>query len=183
MKNQEYKFGSFFWRITAAHMSTYMLMGIIASTLMNYEELFTNSLISCYFRPYNSPWIAAGPGLQIFRGLIFSMALWYFKENFLDTNYGWLKLWGLLIGLSILSTTGPPPGSIEGFIYTKIPIADQAMGYLEVVPQTGLFALLVYYWYKNPKKIWNIISTVLVVLIILMSLMGVLATLGKLQVS
>jgi hypothetical protein len=183
MENLEYKFGTFFWRITASHMITYMLMGIIASTLLDYDELFSNTLISCFFRPMDSPWIPAGPALQIIRGLIFSMALWYFKENFLHTNYGWLKLWGLLIGLSILSTTGPPPGSIEGFIYTKIPVADQAKGYLEVVPQTGFFALLVCYWYKNPKRIWNIISTVLVVLIILMSLMGVLATLGKLQVS
>jgi len=183
MKNQEYQFGTFFWRITAAHMITYMMMGIIASTLLDYEELFSNTLISCFFRPMDSPWIAAGPGLQIIRGLIFAMALWYFKENFLHTKHGWFKLWGLLIGLSILSTTGPPPGSIEGFIYTKIPVADQVKGYFEVVPQTGLFAVLVCYWYKKPKKAWNIISAVLVALIILMSLMGVLASLGKIQVT
>jgi len=183
MKIQEYKFGTFFWRITAAHMITYMMMGIIASSLLNYEELFSNSLIACYFRPYDSPWITAGPGLQIFRGLIFAVALWYFKENFLHTKHGWLKLWGLLIGLSILSTTGPPPGSIEGIIYTKIPIADQVKGYLEVVPQTGLFALLVFYWYEKPGKAWNIVSTILVAMIILMSLMGVLASLGKIQVT
>jgi len=182
MQNQQYSFGTFFWRITSAHMVTYFLMGIIAASFLDYEDLFSNTLISCFFRPYDSPWITAGAGLQIVRGLVFAVALWYFKENFLFEKYGWLKLWGLLIGLSILSTTGPPPGSIEGFIYTKIPVADQIIGYLEVVPQTGLFSLIVCFWYKRPKKAWNIISVVLVILIMFMSLMGVLARLGIIEV-
>lgn len=182
MENRQYTFGTFFWRITAAHMITYMLMGLIASNLLNYKDLFSNTLIACFFRPYDSPWITAGAGLQIFRGLVFALALWYFKEGFLFKKHGWLKLWGLLIGLSILSTTGPPPGSIEGFIYTKIPVLDQIKGYLEVVPQTGLFSLMLCFWYEKPKKAWNIISVVLVILIMLMSFMGVLASLGILEV-
>jgi hypothetical protein len=85
--------------------------------------------------------------------------------------------------LSILSTAGAPPGSIEGFIYTKIPVSDQVRGYLEIVPQTGFFAIFVYYWYEKPKKAWNILSIVLVVMIILMSLLGVLASMGIIEVT
>lgn len=181
METQQTKFGTFFWRITAAHMVTYMIMGILAASLLDYQNLFENTLMSCFYRPFDSPWIASGPGLQFVRGLIFALALWSFKESFLHKKHGWLKLWGLLVGLSILSTAGAPPGSIEGFIYTKIPVTDQIIGYLEVVPQTGFFALIVCMWYNKPKALWNIISAILVVLIMLMSLMGVLASLGIIQ--
>ena len=175
MVNQPYKFPIFFWRITAAHMITYFLMGIIASNLLDYESIFNDSGM---YRPYDSPWITAGPGLQVIRGLIFASALWFFKEQFLFQKYGWLKLWGLIVGLCILSTCGAPAGSIEGFIYTRIPFADQVKGYLEIVPQTGLFALFVCYWYEHPKKTWNILAIILVILIFFMSLMGTLVRLG-----
>ena len=182
MENQHHNFSTFFWRITAAHMITYMIMGLIAANLFNYRDLFENTLLSCIYRPFDSPWIAAGPGLQIIRGLIFALALWFFKDNFLHQNHGWLKLWGLLVGLSILSTTGAPPGSIEGFIYTKIPFLDQVTGYFEVGIQTFLFSLAVWYWYAQPRKLWNVIAGILVVLILFMSTMGVLAASGIIEV-
>jgi hypothetical protein len=83
---------------------------------------------------------------------------------------------GALIGLSVLSTTAAASGSIEGFIYTTIPINKQVIGYLEVLPQTLLFSLIVYYWYKSPKMAWQIISIVLVSLILLMTVMGIYMT-------
>jgi hypothetical protein len=182
MENRHYTFGTFFWRITAAHMITYMLMGIIAVNLLNYKDLFENSLLSCLYKPLDSPWIASGPGLQVFRGLVFSLALWYFKENFLYQKYGWLKLWGLIVGLSILSTAGATPGSIEGFIYTKVPVYDQVKGYLEIMPQTLFFSMIVCGWYMHPKKIWNILSVVFILLILLLSLLGFLAASGNIAV-
>ena len=180
MENHQYKFGTFFWRIASSQIVTYTIMGIIASTLMNYKEIFDSSET---YRAYDSPWIAAGPGLQVIRGFIFALALWYFKENFLFQKYGWLKLWGLVVGLSILSTTAAAPGSIEGFIYTTIPFVDQVKGYLEVVPQTGMFSFIVCYWYAHPRKAWNILSVILVGLVIFMSTMGVLAASGVITVS
>lgn len=179
MENRTYSFGTFFWRVTATHMITYFIMGVLASTMLNYQEVFDNS---SYLRPYNSPWIAAGPMLQIIRGLIFSLALWFFKENFLYKKNGWLRLWGLVVGLSILSTAAAASGSIEGFIYTTTPWIDQIRGYLEIVPQTGMFAFLLCFWYEKPKKIWNILAIISVVLMVIMSLMGVLATVGIIEV-
>ena len=98
----------------------------------------------------------------------------------LEASYGWLKLWALLVGLCILSTSAAAPGSIEGFIYTSIPIQKQLYGYFEVLPQTLLFSLIVYYWYKNPRKSWNIIAAILVGLIVLMSVLGMVAAGRKL---
>ena len=179
MENDSYKFGTFFWRISASHILTYFIMGVIASNLLDYKEVFDNSET---YRSYDSPWLAAGMSLQIIRGLIFSLALWFFKNNFIHQKYGWLKLWGLIVGLSILSTAAAAPGSIEGFIYTTVPWSDQVKGYLEVVPQVGLFSFLVCKWYEHPKKLWNILSIIVVLLIVFMSIMGVLAASGIITV-
>lgn len=180
MENQQLTFGTFFWRITASHMITYFIMGIIASNLLNYEEIFNSSET---YRPYDSPWIAAGPMLQVIRGLVISVVLWFFKDNFLFQKNGWIKLWGLLVGLSVLSTAAAPAGSIEGFIYTSTPILDQVKGYFELIPQIGLFAFFLCYWYEQPRKSWNIIAVIMVGLTVLLSIMGVLAASGIIQVS
>ena len=173
------KFPVFFWRITSSHMISYFVMGVIAATSLNYREAFESDNLSCLMRPFDSPWIAAGPTLQIIRGLIFSLALWYFKNVFLFEKYGWLKLWGLVVGLSILSTTGAAPGSIEGMIYTKIPVWDQMKGYLEVMPQTLAFSSMVFYWFKHPKRIWNIVSIIIVSLIVFFGIMALLMQVGS----
>jgi hypothetical protein len=168
-------FRTFFWRITSAHVITYFLAGALTFYFLDYRDLFETPPFSCFMKPTNSTSVAAGPALQLIRGVIFSMALWPFRDILLKTKYGWLKLWGLLIGLSILSTTAAAPGSIEGFIYTTIPIRKQVIGYLEVIPQTMLFSLIVFYWYEKPKKAWQVISIILVLFILLVSLLGLIA--------
>jgi len=176
METKNLTFGTFFWRISASHMVTYFIAGILAYNLLNYKELFDTDPLSCYMRSTDSAWISAGPALQIIRGLIFSLVLWPFRSIILDNKKGWLKLWILIIGLSILSTTAACPGSIEGMFYTVIPFKTQIIGYLEVVPQTCLFSVFVVLWYHYPKKIWNILSIIFVTLIILMSAMGIFAS-------
>ena len=168
------EFGIFFWRIMSVHVVTYFLAGLMAFYLLDYGNSFQKPPFSYFMKPVNSAAVAAGPALQVIRGLIFSLALFPFRNTFLHTGYGWLKLWGLLIGLSILSTTAAGPGSIEGFIYTTIPISQQISGYLEVVPQTLLFSILVCYWYQSPGIVWRILSIILVVIVFLLSLLGVM---------
>lgn len=168
------QFRIFLWRITAAHIITYFFAGACAYYFLNYKELLETPPFSSFMKPMNSLAVAAGPALQLIRGFIFSIALWSFMDTFLKTRYGWLKLWGLLLGLSILSTTAAAPGSVEGFIYTTIPIKKQIIGYVEVFPQTLLFSLIVFYWYQNPKKAWHIISIILVSSILLLSMLAVI---------
>ena len=175
METRKIKFSTFFWRVTSSHVISYFIVGLIAGILLDYKEAFQNPPFSYFMRPVDSPWVAAGPMLNIIRGLIFSVVLWFFKESFLYKKYGWLKLWVLVVGLCILSTTGPAPGSIEGVIYTKIPVADQFRGYFEVLPQTLLFALFVNYWYIKPHKGWNIISVILMIIIFILCTMGLIA--------
>jgi len=145
-------FRTFLWRITSAHVVTYFLAGLMAFYLLNYGDMFEKAPYTYFMKPANSPAVAAGPALQVIRGVIFSLALWPFRNIFLNTKYGWLKLWGLLIGLSILSTTAAGPGSVEGYIYTTIPVRQQIAGHLEVLPQPCFFQSLFTIGIKIPKK-------------------------------
>ena len=61
--------GRFFLRVSACHMVTYFVAGILAFTLLDYETAFRTEHFACWMRPTSSKWIALGPGLQQIRGL------------------------------------------------------------------------------------------------------------------
>ncbi len=168
-------FGRFFLRVTACHMVTYTIAGILAFYLADYQHSFASEHLACYMLPTSSKWVAAGPGLQVVRGLVFALCLYPFRRVFLEEPRGWLKLWGLLVGLVILSTAGPAPGSIEGMIYTKIPVRDQILGLHETLGQTLAFSILLVLWYRRPHRAWGIVLSLATVLVLLMSLAGALA--------
>jgi len=170
MKASDVGFGRFFFRITACHMVTYMVVGFMAYTIMDYPSQFNDEcsiMIST-----DSPRVALGPALQVFRGLIFAIVLYPFRRVFLDERLGWLKLWGLFLGLAIFSTAGPTAGSVEGMIYTKLPIAGQIIGLWEVVLQTFAMSVLMVFWSRRPSRAWAVVMSVLVALVVLMSVAG-----------
>lgn len=148
---------------------TYFVDGIFAYTLLDYRSLFEASAI---LRPINSDWVAAGPSLQVIRGLIFAVVLYPFRQVFLGDRRGWLKLWGLFLGLAILSITAPASGSVEGVIYTTLSPAEHFLGLPEVVLQTLAISVLVVVWHRRPHRAWNIVMVVLTAAVILMILAG-----------
>jgi hypothetical protein len=145
----------FTWRVTAAHMATYMAAGFVAFNLLDYATLWETEGMA-HYRSLDSAWVAAGPGAQIVRGLILSLVLYPFRTVFLGAPGGWLKLWALLVGIGILSTYAAAPGSIEGVLYTKIPVSDLVMGNFEVVGQTLAFSLILVFWTRRPSRWWDI---------------------------
>jgi hypothetical protein len=148
---------------------------------MEYEKQFATDSLSVIMKSIDSPWVAVGPALQIFRGFIIALVLYPFKDVFLSSKYGWLKLWLLIIGLSYLSTIGPTFGSFEGYLYTKANLSDHLLGIPEMLLYTFLFSFFVCFWYKKPGKAWTIISIIFVVLIMIMSALGALSSLGILN--
>jgi hypothetical protein len=169
------RFGRFFLRVTACHMVTYFVAGILAYTLLDYPTAFRSEHLACWVRPTTSKWVAAGPGLQWIRGLVFAVVLYPFRRVFLEGERGWLRLWGLLLGLGILSTYGPAPGSVEGLLYTTIPPFDQVKGLSEIVGQSLAFSILLVAWCRRPHKAWGVVLYTLTVLVVLMSGAGALA--------
>jgi hypothetical protein len=86
-------------------------------------------------------------------------------------------MWWLLVALGILSAFGPTPGSVEGFIYTVIPIPQQMSGWLEVVPQALLLSVILFYWVNHPEKRWlNWVMGVIFVGMLLLPILGLLAS-------
>ena len=163
----------YFWQIMYAHTIAYFIAGIFAVVVMNYRELYATEIISSFMHPVDTPIVALGPFLQIFRGIIIALILLPLRKIFFEEKYGLLKLGLIVIGLSLLSTIGPTIGSFEGYIYTKIPYMYQILGYPEALIYVALFIgiLAVSKKYAH-KKVVTILSIVIMVLICLMSIMG-----------
>lgn len=173
MKNI-YPLKKFIWRVTASHIISYFIAGVLALFLMKYKQLFASEALSCYMRPVDSTWVAAGPGLQFIRGIVISVVLYPFCDKILNSKSGLLYLWGLILGLSFLSTIGPAPGSLEGIIYTKLPFQYHLVGIPETLLSTFLFSWFLTAWYKKETKLFKVVSIVLVILIMFFSLAGAL---------
>lgn len=175
MKTTTHSFSIFLWRVSALHIISYFVIGIVSMSVFTYKELFAFGNLGTFMKPLDSPWVALGPGLQVFRGIIFALVLWPFQSIFINEKYGWLKLWTLFIGLGILATFGPSMGSVDGFIYTTIPIKHQLLFLPELLSQSLLLSISIYFWYQKPKRMYTIISIVFVTLIFLMSIAGFLS--------
>jgi hypothetical protein len=171
----------YFWQVTYAHAIAYFIAGIFAVLVINYRDLYATDIISSFMHPVDSPIVALGPVLQIFRGILIALILLPLRKTFFEEKNGLIKLGIIIIGLSLLSTIGPTIGSFEGYIYTKVPYLYQILGYPEAVIYVLLFIgiLAVSKKYEH-KKIITVLSIVIMVLIGSMSIMGFLSAKGLL---
>jgi hypothetical protein len=152
MDNPQPRFLGLAARTIVCHSLTYFMMGALAFHFLNYADLLSRP--NSGFRPITDPWLMAGPLLQPLRGLIFALVFYPLRECLFGKKYGWLLMGWMLIALGILSTFAAPPGSIEGMIYTTVPIRFQLRGWLEIVPQALLLSALLCYWVNHPAKKW-----------------------------
>jgi hypothetical protein len=120
-----------------SHTLTYFIMGVLAAHFLNYAALMSRP--ESGMRPITDPWVMAGPLFQPLRGMIFALVFYPLRDCLFGKKYGWLLMGWILIALGILSTFGAASGSIEGMIYTPVPIRIQLRGWLEVVPQACCF--------------------------------------------
>lgn len=166
-------FPTFFVRVTAVHAVTYTIAGLIASNLFDYEGLWQTEAFANH-RPFDSPWIALGPSLQVLRGVVFATVLWPFREVLLDRPGGARRLWALLVGVGILSTYAASMGSIEGLLYTRTPLLTHLRGLPEVVAQAGAFSWALVAWYRHPHRAWGVVFGVLFALVLTTGVLGLL---------
>ena len=136
------------------HTVTYFIMGLLASTLLDYASFFAESSLNGMMRPTNDPWVMVGPLFQPVRGLLFGLIFYLLREPFFDKKNGWLVLWFVLAGIGIFSTFGPSPGSIEGMLYTIFPLWVHLRGLPEVLLQSLFLSLILVYWVNHPQKKW-----------------------------
>ncbi|MDX2361771.1 MAG: hypothetical protein QNK23_13260 [Crocinitomicaceae bacterium] len=170
----------FVWRIASAHTIAYFIAGIYAITFLNYDELFNTGSLS-FMRDTDSAWVAAGPGLQLLKGVLVGLVLYPFKAVFTESNKGWLKFWILIFGLSYILPLSAAIGSFEGVIYTTISLKTHFLGLPEILLYATIFSAILWGWYKKPLKAFNIVAIILVSVIVLLSTMGVLSSIGFIQ--
>jgi len=155
------------------HTVTYFIMGILALTLLEYKTAFEAPITREYMRSVDDPIIALGPALQSIRGILFAVVFYLLRDILFGRRNGWLIMWVMLVSLGILSTFGAAPGSVEGLLYTKMPVGLQISGWLEVMTQALLLSVILYYWVNHPEKKWLAwVLGIVFVLVIIFSIMG-----------
>lgn len=148
----------FVLRALACHVATYFVAGIAAMRLADYATLFARPVVLGFaLRPV---W----PALR-------------------TSPRGWLALWGLLVGLAGLGATGAAPGSLEGIVYTVLPLDFHLRGWPEVLAQTLAFAWLLHRWERSPSRWLAVPVIATAALAIVASALGVAAALGLLPPS
>ena len=153
-------------KVTIYHVFTYIVCGIIFSTLFNYSELFNEGCMQYYMHPVDSTNTMMGPLFQVIRGVIFGMVLLLLREYIRTEKLGFLKLYALIFVFGIINTPGPAPSSIEGMIYTQVPWMVHLKGAPEIMVQTFLFAWMVSGIDKPKKRLDETIRKALVATVI-----------------
>src|SRR5512136_287827 len=115
-------FASIVIKTAVAHSVTYVIAGLLAYTVFNYPRLFAETELRYFMRQTSDPLLRLGPLFQPLRGIIFGIAFFILRKSFFIESDGWLLMWITLVCLSILSTFGPTTASIEGMIFTKLPL-------------------------------------------------------------
>ena len=139
--------------VTLVHCLTYFICGVIFSNLMRYSWWWQQPVICDYFRDFGGTSNILGPFVQIIRGLLFAFVLLPFRTFFIEKKHGWLYMWLLFLGIGIIGPMSAAPSSIEGIVYSKLPLVFHFIGWPEIMSQTLLFCILVFrYLTKKEEK-------------------------------
>lgn len=159
------------------HTVTYFVVGWLAYTFVDYSAKYADPNLKMYMRQTTDPWVMAGPLFQPLRGVLFGLIFYLLRDVVFAKKNGWLILWCVLVIAGILSTFGPSPGSIEGILYTIVPLPLHLMGLPEVLLQSFLLSAIVYYWVNHPEKRWlTWLMVALFVVVMLLPILGLFAS-------
>lgn len=141
----------FIIKITAVHVLTYMICGIMAMFLFNYSS----SISELGMRDTHSLIVGLAPLFQIIRGCLFGLVFWLIKDTWMSRKNGWIIMWLLILILGVFNTPATSPGSIEYFIYYEIAPGTwmiELKGMIEILIQTFLFSILSFHFSKPRIK-------------------------------
>jgi hypothetical protein len=149
------EFFIFVFKCMVIHALTYWILGIIFSNLFDYKKLFETEIIRDYMKSYDSGHLIYGALSQVIRGVLFGIVFWPFRAFLIGKKFGWLYMWGVLVIVGIINTPAASPSSIEGVLYTKVPLWYHFLGLPEVVIQTLLFSILLLKWDRKRMDVLN----------------------------
>ena len=159
-----------------SHTITYFLVGVLAFLSLDYAKtVYSDPSVAASSRPVSDPMVMAGPLFQPIRGVLFGVVFYLLRESFFRRSRGWLILWVTLVVIGILGQFTGGLGSIEGLVYSRVPVLFQLLLLPEVIVQTFLLSVLLFYWINNPKKWLNWVLGILFFLILFFPALGLLA--------
>jgi hypothetical protein len=136
------------------HQVTYIVMGLLASTILDYTRFFAESSLNVMMRQVNNPWVMAGLLFQPIRGILFGIVFYLLREPFFGRKNGWLLMWLTLVVIGIIGPFGPTPGSLEGMLFTTFPWSVHLRALPEVLLQSLLLSSILFYWVNHPQSRW-----------------------------
>jgi hypothetical protein len=159
------------------HTLTYFVIGASAFYFFNYSERHASTILRSFMRQSDDPLVRAGPLFQPLRGILFGFIFYLLRDVFFLENNGWLVIWATLVVIGIISTFAPAPGSIEGFIYTKLtPNKSGIGGMVEVLIQSFLLSVITYYWVNHSELVWlNWVLGIFFMISMALPILGLLA--------
>ncbi len=129
---------------------TYFRIGMAAFWSFGCTRKSAEPGVRSLMRQTDEPLVMAGPLYQPIRGLLFGLVFYLLREPLFGAMTGWLVLWLVLVVL----TFGPAPGSVEGMVYTTLPLRFHLESLPEIVAQALALAALSWYWVNRPAKRW-----------------------------
>ena len=162
-------------KAVATHTTTYFILGLLASTVFDYGGLYADTSLNLLMRQTTHPLVMAGPLFQPIRGILFGIVFFLLRDIVFRKKNGWLVMWIILVLVGIIGPFGPTPGSIEGMIYTIVPVGIQLTGLPEVLLQSFFLVVLLFYWVNHPKKAWlSWVMGIAFLLVMLLPILGLL---------
>ncbi len=158
------------------HTVTYFIMGLLASTILDYTRFFAESDLNLMMRSTADPWVMVGPLFQPLRGILFGIVFYLLREPLFNKKNGWLLMWIVLVVVGIIGTFGPSPGSLEGMLYTVFPLWVHLRGLPEVLLQSLSLSAILFYWVNHPQRWLNWVMGSAFLVLMSFPILGLLAT-------
>lgn len=141
----------FYIKVALIHTLTYFIFGLLFSNIFDYSTIYSYNVVNNFMRNFDSPLILLGPFLQPIRAIFIAIAL-YPIRNTIATKFGFLKLWIILVFIGIIATPAASPSSLEGIIYTHLPLEYHLISLPELLLQTLTFSILLWALELFPHK-------------------------------
>ncbi|MGE5585768.1 MAG: hypothetical protein ACM309_09625 [Bacillota bacterium] len=142
----------FLGRFMTVHVLTYLAFGLFFMFTTQYFRVFEEDpLLKLVMRAQDSPIVRLAVVFQVLRGALLGIAFYPFRSVILEDRYGWLKLFMALWILTGIGAVITGPGSIEGYIYTKLRL-DIMVGLPEVTTQMLAFSYLFVRWERRAVR-------------------------------
>ncbi|ASJ20752.1 hypothetical protein BHAMNSH16_03435 [Brachyspira hampsonii] len=133
----------FYIKVAVIHTLTYIVFGILFSNMFDYSSIYSNDIVVNFMRGFESPLTVIGPFLQPIRAIFIAIALFPLRK-LIASKFGWFIVWLIFVCIGIIAAPSSAPSSIEGLIYTQLPIEFHLHNLPELLIQTFSFSIILW---------------------------------------